>query len=131
MDPDLAQLLHALLNIGGGVFWIVIAILMIPISAIVLGIASGTIKTVVKSRDRRYQMRLEAQQAVVGLSDKGIQDLRDEIARLRDTTTEHAMSMQHAMDRMEQRVAYLERKTCEMPEAPQYQQPPQQTVGYR
>ena len=125
---------HALFSLGSGIFFIVMAVLMIPISAIVLGIVSGIVKTVVKSQERRYQMKLDAQNAAVGMSDRASLDLRAEIARLRDTTTEHAMSMQHAMDRLEQRVVYLERKVCEGGEAGSTYQappPPQQTIGLR
>jgi len=131
MDASVA---HMLFDIGHGAFWMIMAIFMIPITAIVLGIGSSIVKTIVKSQERRYQMRLDAQNAAVGLSDKGAQSLRDEIIRLRDTTTEHAMSMQHAIDRLEQRVAHLECKATARidPTAPTtYQQPNQQTVGHR
>jgi len=123
-----------LASVSHTVMFIVMAVLMIPISAIVLGISASIIKTVIKSQERRLQMKLDAQNAAVGISDKGALALRDEIARLRDTTTEHAMSMQNAIDRLEQRVAYLECKSTTPidPAAPTtYQQPNQQTIGYR
>lgn len=123
------ELLHTLFGLGSGVFWIVIAVLLIPILAIVLGIIASIFKSVLKSQERRYQMRLDAQNASVGISDNAAETLRAEIGRLRDTTTEHAMSMQHSIDRLEQRLVYLERKVCES-ESAQPQRPPQQRVGY-
>lgn len=90
---------------------IVMTVLLIPISAIVLGIGSAMVKTVCKSQERRLQMRLEAKNAAAGMTDSVVRDLRAEIARLRDTTTEHAMSIQHSVERLEHRVEHLERKS--------------------
>ena len=112
---------------------VLMGVLLIPISAIVLGILSSIIKSILQSQERRLQMKIAAQNTVVGLSDNSVQDLRAEIARLRDTTTEHAMSMQHAMERLEQRVAFLECKTLDASGTPasSYPPPSQHTVGYR
>jgi hypothetical protein len=108
---------------------IVIFVLMIPISAIVLGIGTSIIKTITQSQERKLQMKLEAKNAAAGMSDSVVQDLRAEIALLRDTTTQHAMSLQHSLERLEHRVEFLERKTSGIPET--MSEPPkvQQRIG--
>jgi hypothetical protein len=37
--------------------------------------------------------------------------LRTEIAQLRETTTQHALSLQHSVERLDQRVEFMERKS--------------------
>lgn len=93
--------------------------LMIPISAIVLGVGGGIIQSVLKSQERRMEMRLRAQQ---GQNDTVIHQLdaiRAEIASLRDTTTQYDLTNDHVVQRLEERLSRLETRTAARPATPQ------------
>jgi len=85
-------------------------IFLIPIVAIVLGIGAGVIKTIMGTFERIQMAKLEAARTNVRAIDDGDENLRDEIAKLRDTSTQHAISLQHSVERLEQRVDFLEKK---------------------
>ena len=85
-------------------------VFLIPIVAIVLGIGAGIIKTVLGTFERIQMAKLEAARTNVRAIDDGNENLRDEIAKLRDTSTQHAISLQHSVERLEQRVDFLEKK---------------------
>lgn len=83
----------------------------IPITAIVLGIGAGVVKHVLDVFERVQMARLQASKSATGLNDDLVAQLRQEITLLRDTTTQHAISLQHAMERIDHRVEFLERKS--------------------
>lgn len=65
-----------------------------------------------KHRSKIAQLHIESQNKrtdTTGLA--SIEALRDEIRALRDTTTQYDMSFDSALQRMEQRVEHLERRT--------------------
>ena len=89
--------------------------LFIPIVAIVLGVGGGIVQSVLKSQERRMEMRLQAQQGQSEDATRQIDALRAEVARLRDTSTQFDMSLEHSVDRLEERVGRIETKTAPRP----------------
>ena len=86
--------------------------LMIPISAIVLGIGSSIVQSVLKSQERRLELRLKLQKGQGSDSVKQIEALKAEIAALRDTTTQYDMTNDHVVQRLEERLSRIEIKTA-------------------
>lgn len=84
--------------------------LMIPISAIVLGVGSSIIQSILKSQERRLEIRLRAQQGQNEDVTRQLDALRAEIAGLRDTSTQFDMSLEHTVQRLEGRVNRIESK---------------------
>ena len=66
--------------------------MMIPITAIVLGVGGGIVQSILKSQERRMEMRLNAQQGKNEDVTHQIDALRAEIAGLRDTSTQIDMT---------------------------------------
>jgi len=88
---------------GPEVIWV-----FIPLTAITLGIGSKIVQSILTTYERVQMAKLESSKRGSEEVDSG--GLRDEIAKLRDTTTQHAISLQHSVERLEQRVDFLERK---------------------
>jgi hypothetical protein len=91
--------------------------LMIPISAIVLGAGGGIIQSILKSQERRMEMRLRAQQGQNEDVTRQLDALRAEVAALRDTSTQFDMSLEHNVERLEERVGRVETKVAAAPVA--------------
>jgi len=89
--------------------------LMIPISAIVLGVGGGIVQSILKSQERRLEMRLQAQQGQNEDVTRQLDALRAEIAGLRDTSTQFDMSLEHSVGRLEERVSRVETKVAVVP----------------
>ena len=104
--------------------------LSIPIVAIVLGVGGGIIRSILKSQERRMEMRLNAQQGQNEDVTRQIDGLRAEVARLRDTSTQFDMSLEHSVERLEERVGRIETKAAPRPTT--YTQPEEsQPLGLR
>jgi hypothetical protein len=88
-----------------------ILVFFIPISAIVLGIGAGIIKTITNSQERRLEMRLRLQQGQSSDVMGQIAALRQEIIALRDTSTQFDVSLEHTVQRLDERLGRLETKT--------------------
>ena len=102
----------------------------IPIIAIVLGIGKGIVNSVLQTYERVNMAKLQMRQSSVGPSDGQLSRLSAEIAQLRDTTTQHAISLQHSVERLERRVDFIETKTMMLSSAePPAASPPLQVVG--
>ncbi len=112
---------------GQMVFDIVVLILLIPLSAIVLGIGSGIVQLVLKSSERRMELRLKAQKGQTGDVVKQIEALRAEITALRDTTTQYDMTNDQIVQRLEERLSRIEIKTAGQSARPS-EEPLQRTV---
>ena len=85
--------------------------MMIPITAIVLGVGSGIVQSILKSQERRLELRLQAQQGKNEDVTRQLEAMRAEIAGLRDTSTQFDMSLEHSVERLEERVGRMETKT--------------------
>lgn len=108
--------------------------ILIPIIAVsipILAIGSGIIQSILKSQERRMEMRLQAQQGKNEDVTQQIDALRAEVARLRDTSTQFDMSLEHSVERLEERVARIETKAAAAPQAPAPQTGEVQRVGLR
>ena len=95
----------------------------IPLTAIVLGIGSRVVLEIVQSSERRLQMKLQSKQGASGLTDDQMSMLRSEISQLRDTTTQHSISLQHSLERLEHRVEFLEHKSIAATDSARPDQP--------
>ena len=94
---------------GIDVFALAIAV---PLSAIVLGIGSSIVQSVLKSSERRLEMRLKLQKGQSGDVGKQLAALKAEIATLRDTTTQYDMTNDQVVQRLEERLSRIEIKTA-------------------
>lgn len=92
-------------------------VLMVPITAIVLGIGSSIVQSVLKSQERRMEMRLRAQQGQNEDVTRQLEAMRAEIAGLRDTSTQFDISLEHSVERLEERVGRVETKVAAAPVA--------------
>ncbi len=93
------------------VFDVIVLVLLIPLSAVVLGIGSGIVQLLLKSSERRMELRLKAQQGQSGDLMQQIKALRAEIAALRDTTTQYDLTNDLIVQRLEERLSRIEIKT--------------------
>lgn len=100
---------------GQMVFDIIVLVLLIPLSAIVLGIGSGIVQLLLKSSERRMEMRLKAQKGGSGDVSKQIATLRAEIAALRDTTTQYDVTNDHIVQCLEERLSRVEIRAATRP----------------
>ena len=87
----------------------------IPIVAIVLGVGGGIIQNVLKSQERQMEMRLRAQQGQNEDVTRQLDALRAEVAGLRDTSTQFDMSLEHSVERLEERVGRIETRAAPRP----------------
>ena len=97
---------------GQMIFDIVVLVLLIPLSAVVLGIGSGIVQLVLKSSERRMELRLKLQKGQNSDVGKQLEALRAEIAALRDTTTQYDMTNDLIVQRLEERLSRIEIKTA-------------------
>ena len=97
---------------GHMIFDIVVLVLLIPLSAVVLGIGSGIVQLVLKSSERRMELRLKAQKGQSSDVAKQIEALRAELAALRDTTTQYDMTNDLIVQRLEERLSRIEIKAA-------------------
>jgi hypothetical protein len=86
----------------GGEFLGLVAILMVFGTPLVLQFA--------KARERIAMMKMQAPQAPDQEIIRQLDALRQEIAQLRDTSTQFDLSHNNALERLEQRVSSLETK---------------------
>ena len=105
-------------------------VFLIPITAIVFGIGSSIIKSVLRSQERRLEMRLQTQQGQNDVVTQQLAALRAEIAALRDTSTQFDMSLENTVQRLEERVSRIEARTTSRIVTPAAEEPSQQ-VGTR
>ena len=101
--------------------------IMVPLSAIVLGIGGGIVQSILKSQERRLELRLKLQKGQGGDVIKQIEALRAEIAALRDTTTQYDMTNDHVVQRLEERLSRIEIKTASQTARPASEEPLQRT----
>ncbi len=85
----------------------------VPLSAIVLGIGSGIVQSILKSQERRIELRLKAQKGQNGETIKQLEALRTEIAALRDTTTQYDLTNDKIVERLEERLGRIEAKSAQ------------------
>ena len=89
-------------------FWVFI--LVIPVTAIAMGIGHEMLKSVLRHRERKLEIMAGSKNAGNETVLQQIQTLRDEIARLRDTSTQYDISIQHTLDDLQHRMERVESK---------------------
>ncbi len=94
-----------------------ILIPIIGVSIPILAITGGIVQSILKSQERRMEMRLRAQQGQNEDVTRQIDALRAEVARLRDTSTQFDMSLEHSVERLEERVGRVETRVAAAPAA--------------
>jgi predicted nuclease with TOPRIM domain len=85
-------------------------VFLVPITAIVLGVGGSIIQNILKSQERRLELRLQSQQGTNEEVTTQLKALRAEIAGLRDTSTQFDMSLEHTVQRLEERLGRIESK---------------------
>ena len=63
------------------------------------------------TQHKQRMAQLERDKSMKGESSSEVALLREEIAKLRDTTTKYDISVEHAMQELSQRLAIVERRT--------------------
>lgn len=86
--------------------------LMIPILAVSGWIIPVTVKSILKSQERRLELQMQAQQGQNEAAAQQIAALRQEVAALRDTSTQFDLSLEHSVQRVEERLGRVETKTA-------------------
>ena len=86
--------------------------MMIPILAVGGWIIPVTVKSVLKSQERRLELQMQAQQGRNDAAAQQIDDLRREVAALRDTSTQFDVSLEHNVQRLEERMGRVETKAA-------------------
>lgn len=99
---------------------------LVTIGCVIVLIALGRriVEAFVRAYEVKAQMRLQAPQQDNAATERLGHDLRSELAQLRDTSTQFALSMDHTLKRIEQRVEFLERKTGLIGASPSVPDPP-------
>jgi len=77
-----------------------------------LAIGAGIVETITRSQERKAKIRLRAQQGTNEDLAQQIAALRQEVAALRDTSTQFDMSQEHSVQRLEERIGRAETKTA-------------------
>lgn len=81
------------------------------LAAVVFIFGRGTVFAMLQTWERVHMAKLQARgPAGAPMPPEHLTQLHEEFARLRDTTTQHSISMQHSMERLERRVEFLEQK---------------------
>ncbi|SRR5579883_652343 len=83
-------------------------VFLIPIVAIVMGIGSEMWKNFLRHQERKLEIKAGSQKTADGSVLKQIDALREEVARLRDTSTQYDISIQHTLEDLQHRLATLE-----------------------
>lgn len=107
---------------------------------VIIGVFARSIVKVVMDADvRKIEARRAIQAQDSSVSASQIETLLAEIAQLRETTTQHALSLQHSVERLDHRVEFMERKSIAAADLPSAgpepvvdtPAPQQQSVGHR
>jgi hypothetical protein len=85
----------------------------IPIIAIVGGISAAIARRYFQYKTRELELRLQSGQAADSDLARQIQDLRREVAQLRDTATAYDLSIDHQLQTLDHRVRFIEDKRIE------------------
>ncbi len=100
----------------------------VPIVAIIGAFCLAFYRMHMRHLERMSMMRGSNQVPTSNASQETLDMLREDVARLRDTSTQHAMSLQNAMEEMQHRLDMVEAKTRSLP-APSPMEQNNQPVG--
>ena len=86
-------------------------VFMIPIVAILGGLATGMVKMLIDASEKRLELRIRLKEAgAVRVDDSGTKTLREEFVAFKDTSTQYDLSLDHTLRSIEDRLARLEAK---------------------
>ncbi len=85
---------------------------IVGVSVPLLAIVAGIVETITRSQERRAKVRLRAQQGTNEEVARQLAALREEVAALRDTSTQFDMALEDSVQRLEGRVARIETKSA-------------------
>jgi hypothetical protein len=105
-------------------------IFSVPIVAIVGGLLVGVIKMFLEASERRFQIRMSAQQSVSDKQDDAIKALRDEFAAFREAATAYDLTVEDKLKRIEDQLA-RSASTIPRPTLARQDGEDHQTVGTR
>jgi hypothetical protein len=83
--------------------------LFIPVIAILGAFGTSIIKTIIRSAERRHEMSLAARTNPIQSSNSELSALRSELTAYKDASTQYDVSLDHVLQRIEQRLDRLER----------------------
>jgi hypothetical protein len=86
----------------------ILVIALVPVVAILAPFTAGIIKMILSHRERKAKIHAEANAQGNELLRNEIEGLRQDLAQLRDTTTQYDVSIQHTLEELQQRVSHLE-----------------------
>lgn len=86
---------------------------LVPIVAIVCAIGSKVIKNYLAFKERALAMRLQHSNGGDADIARQLQELRQEIAQLRDTSTSYDLSIDHQLQQLERRMQFMEGKNID------------------
>jgi len=100
-----------------------IALIVVIIFAAPVALLGSLIYLKFKADERRHQLAMQSQQS----QSHHVETLQTELHQLRDTSTQFDVSLQHSLDRIEQRLEHLERRMNNLSDAKI--DPVQQVIG--
>jgi hypothetical protein len=104
--------------------------LAIPIVGMLGGFLIAITAILTKASARRHEMELKYKQAAPVSRDLEIKALKEELASFKDTSTQYDMSLEHTLQRIEQRISRLEQPEYR-PNVNPVESEPVQTIGRR
>ena len=87
-----------------------ILVLSIPIIAIIGGIIASVIKRIIEFKEKQLEMQAGMGRGANQDLLRQIEELRQEVSQLRDTSTSYDLTIDHQIQRVEQRLEFLEGK---------------------
>jgi hypothetical protein len=107
----------------------------IPVVAIVCGVGAGVFKHWTQHEQEMARIRAMSGSNLSQGQTSSIEELRQEIMALRDTTTQYDMSVEHTLAEIQNRLAHLEGRQGEKmkqldPKTSETPQPQLQQVGH-
>jgi len=104
--------------------------LIIPVIAVIALAVIRIVKLVMQTDVRKLELRAQIQQQPGSIAGSGeVAALREELARLRDTSTQYDVSLQHALERIEQRLDHVERRVFQEVSPDAKSDPIHQVIG--
>ncbi len=85
---------------------------VIALSIPIVAIGAGIVKSILNSLERQTEMRLRAQQGTNEATAQQIAALKQEVAALRDTSTQFDVSLEQSVQRLEERMGRMETRAA-------------------
>jgi hypothetical protein len=104
----------------------------LPVMIIAIIYGARTIRQFIDSSERRFEIRMNAQRDESAADHAGIQALREELARFRESATQYDLSVEDKLKRLEDRMSFMEQRSlAPRPAVPAAAPETQQVIGSR